>query len=80
FGETRIVVERSRPAPPVVMDVETIVQTADRPLPPDERRSCPHCGATLSKHATWCVWCGTHLNENGGQQDAGDPSDFQGSI
>ena len=29
--------------------------------PPEERRPCPHCGATISKHATRCAWCGTFL-------------------
>ena len=37
------------------------MQLAEGALPPEERRSCPHCGATISKHATRCAWCGAFL-------------------
>ncbi|MCD4739154.1 MAG: zinc ribbon domain-containing protein [Anaerolineae bacterium] len=37
------------------------MQLAGGALPPEERRPCPHCGATISKHATRCAWCGTFL-------------------
>jgi hypothetical protein len=61
FGETHVSLGRARPAPPAEMDVETIVKAAGIPLLPEERRCCPHCGATLSEHATRCDWCGTDL-------------------
>lgn len=63
FGEVRIVFQRSRPAPSATTDVQTMIKTAGGPLPPHERQRCPHCGATLSKRATRCVWCGARLND-----------------
>ena len=53
------------PAMPVAADELTaadIIQLAGGPLPPEERRACPHCGATISKAATRCEWCGASLN------------------
>ncbi|MGC9348251.1 MAG: hypothetical protein ACP5JG_08960 [Anaerolineae bacterium] len=63
FGETRVILERSRPSPPPETSVETIIKAAGEPLPPDERRRCPQCGATLSKQATRCGWCDTWLDD-----------------
>ncbi|MEA3396729.1 MAG: hypothetical protein U9R05_04640, partial [Chloroflexota bacterium] len=37
------------------------MQLAGGALPPEERCPCPHCGATISKHATRCTWCGIFL-------------------
>ena len=54
------------PTMPVAADELTaadIIQLAGGPLPPEERCACPHCGATISKAATRCEWCGASLNE-----------------
>ncbi|MGC9358033.1 MAG: hypothetical protein ACP5GX_09205 [Anaerolineae bacterium] len=63
LGESRVIVERSRPAPPAEMDVATIIKAAGGPLPPDERQSCPHCGATIFRQATRCPWCDAWLEK-----------------
>lgn len=54
------------PSMPVAADELTaadIIQLAGGPLPPEQRRTCPHCGATISKAATRCEWCGASLSE-----------------
>jgi hypothetical protein len=63
FGESRVTLERSRPSPPPETSVETIIRAAGEPLPPEERRRCPQCDATISKYATRCVWCDAWLDE-----------------
>jgi hypothetical protein len=40
-----------------------IISLAGGALPPEERRACPECGATISKHADRCDWCGTWLSD-----------------
>jgi hypothetical protein len=40
-----------------------IISLAGGALPPEERRACPECGATISKHAERCDWCGTWLSD-----------------
>ncbi len=53
------------PSMPVAADELTaadIIQLAGGPLPAEERRTCPHCDATISKAATRCEWCGASLN------------------
>jgi len=63
FGESRISFERARPAPPAETSVETVIKAAGGPLPLEERRACPHCGATISRRASRCRWCGAWLEE-----------------
>jgi hypothetical protein len=40
-----------------------IIALAGGPLPLDQRRTCPNpkCGATISKSATTCPWCGVEV-------------------
>jgi hypothetical protein len=40
-----------------------IIALAGGPLPLDQRRTCPNpkCGATISKSATTCPWCGVDV-------------------
>jgi len=38
-----------------------IISLAGGPLPEDQRRKCPKCGATISKSATRCEWCGMQV-------------------
>lgn len=38
-----------------------IIDLAGGPLPPEERRQCPKCQATISKKATRCEWCGVQI-------------------
>lgn len=70
--------ERVAPPPmPVAADALTaadIIELAGGPLPPEERRTCPHCGATISKAATRCEWCGASLNELENKPDELDKS------
>jgi len=42
---------------------DEIIQAAGGPLPPEERRKCPKCGATISKRASRCTWCGTRFED-----------------
>ncbi len=54
------------PSMPVAADELTaadIIQLAGGPLPAEDRRACPRCGATISKAATRCEWCGAALDE-----------------
>jgi hypothetical protein len=36
---------------------EDIIQLAGGPLPPEERRKCPKCGAVVSHKESRCPWC-----------------------
>lgn len=40
---------------------ELILRLAGGPLPPDERRTCPKCGAVVSRREDKCPWCSTPL-------------------
>ena len=40
---------------------DDIVRRAGQPLPPTERKECPHCQATISRSATRCPWCSADL-------------------
>jgi hypothetical protein len=65
------------PSMPVAADELTaadIIQLAGGPLPPEERRTCPHCGATISKAETRCEWCGASLGE---PNESDEPSESQ---
>jgi hypothetical protein len=53
---------------PRMLTPEEIIQAAGGPLPPEERRKCPQCGATISKRADWCQWCGTRFSGTDGTQ------------
>jgi hypothetical protein len=53
---------------PRMLTPEEIIQAAGGPLPPEERRTCPKCGATISKRASWCQWCSTRFSESDGTE------------
>ena len=40
---------------------ELILRLAGGPLPPEERRNCPKCGAVISRRETKCPWCSAPL-------------------
>ena len=48
---------------PGLISPEEIIRLAGGPLPPEKRRKCPNpkCGATISKDAKKCSWCGRSL-------------------
>ena len=46
---------------PGTLSTDEIIHLAGGPLPPEERRKCPQCGATISKRASWCQWCGARF-------------------
>ena len=41
----------------------SIVNLAGGPLAEGERRQCPKCNATISRHETRCPWCSTSLDQ-----------------
>jgi DNA-directed RNA polymerase subunit RPC12/RpoP len=41
---------------------EDILRLAGGPLPPEERRKCPRCGAIVSRSESKCPWCSAHLS------------------
>lgn len=41
---------------------EDILRLAGGPLPPEERRKCPRCGAVVSRSESKCPWCSAHLS------------------
>ncbi|MBN2006677.1 MAG: hypothetical protein JXA21_25210 [Anaerolineae bacterium] len=45
---------------------DEIIKMAGGPLPPEERRQCPKCQATISVRARRCEWCGTPLEGESG--------------
>jgi hypothetical protein len=46
---------------------DDVIQLAGGPLPPEERRACPQCGAVVPRSAEKCAWCGAPLS---GPRDA----------
>ena len=40
---------------------ERILRLAGGPLPPEERRNCPKCGAVVSRREAKCPWCSAIL-------------------
>jgi hypothetical protein len=42
---------------PSLLTPDEIIQAAGGPLPPQEQRQCPQCGATIPKGAARCQWC-----------------------
>ena len=40
---------------------EDILRLAGGPLPPEERRKCPKCGAVVARSESKCPWCSAHL-------------------
>lgn len=40
-----------------------ILRMAGGPLPPEERRKCPVCGAVVSRKESRCPWCSASLQE-----------------
>jgi len=42
---------------------DDIINMAGGPLPPEERRQCPKCQATISIYAQRCEWCDAQLGE-----------------
>jgi hypothetical protein len=45
------------------LSTEEIIRLAGGPLPPEKRTTCPQCGATISRDASWCQWCGTRFSD-----------------
>ena len=46
---------------------ELILRLAGGPLPPEERRDCPQCGAVVSRREAKCPWCSASLTDTEGQ-------------
>lgn len=44
---------------------DDVIQLAGGPLPPEERRACPQCGAVVPRSAEKCAWCGASLSGPG---------------
>jgi hypothetical protein len=44
---------------------DDVIQLAGGPLPPEERRACPQCGAVVPRSAEKCAWCGAPLSGPG---------------
>jgi hypothetical protein len=44
---------------------DEIIALAGGALPPEERRACPKCGATIPRDAARCEWCGVRLSGGG---------------
>jgi hypothetical protein len=44
---------------------DEIIALAGGALPPEERRACPKCGATISRDAARCEWCGVRFPGGG---------------
>jgi predicted RNA-binding Zn-ribbon protein involved in translation (DUF1610 family) len=42
-----------------ILSLHEAITAAGGPLPPEERRKCPECDATISRRARRCDWCGT---------------------
>jgi hypothetical protein len=47
---------------------DEIIEAAGGPLPPGERRECPECGATISRQASRCTWCGAWFEDQEARQ------------
>jgi hypothetical protein len=48
---------------------DDVIQLAGGPLPPEERRACPQCGAVIPRSAEKCAWCGAPLSGPGDAQE-----------
>jgi len=44
---------------------DDVIKLAGGPLPPEERRACPQCGAVIPRSARKCAWCGAPLTGPG---------------
>ena len=44
---------------------DDVIQLAGGPLPPEQRRACPQCGAVVPRSAEKCAWCGASLSGPG---------------
>jgi len=42
---------------------DLILRLAGGPLPPEERRKCPRCGAVVSRREGKCPWCSAPLSD-----------------
>ena len=51
--------------PPGSLNPADILRMAGGPLPPEERRKCPDCGAVVSRSDSRCPWCSASLPETG---------------
>lgn len=47
------------------LSLDDVIQLAGGPLPPEERRACPQCGAVVPRSAEICAWCGASLSGPG---------------
>jgi hypothetical protein len=63
LGGRRGDAERSPRREPLGPD--EIIALAGGALPPEERRACPKCGATIPRDAARCEWCGLRLPGGG---------------
>jgi hypothetical protein len=50
---------------PGELSLDDVIQLAGGPLPPEERRACPQCGAVVPRSAEKCAWCGAPLSGPG---------------
>jgi hypothetical protein len=48
---------------------DDVIQLAGGPLPPEQRRACPQCGAVVPRSAEKCAWCGAPLSGPGDAQE-----------
>jgi hypothetical protein len=46
---------------PVALTPDEILKLAGGPLPEEERKKCPACGAVVSRTETRCAWCSSPL-------------------
>lgn len=51
--------------PPGSLNPVDILRMAGGPLPPEERRKCPDCGAVVSRSDSRCPWCSASLPQAG---------------
>jgi len=65
FGRRASTEELPAGVDPSETTASEIIQLAGGPLPVEERRPCPECGATVSRSADWCEWCGTRFEALG---------------
>jgi hypothetical protein len=46
---------------------DEVIELAGGPLPPEERRDCPQCGAVIARGTAKCPWCGASFPDLEGE-------------